>query len=99
MTSAKLYIYIGVESRDLFIDEAHMALGIFPVYFPACCLLRFVAFFFSEHAYFRMYEYDFLNNNSKVFQQKPTLKTKSLKYTEQIQQMNFVNKSRPSNPN
>ena len=36
-TSAKLYIYIGVESRDLFIDEAHTALGIFPVYFP--CML------------------------------------------------------------
>ena len=28
-------------SRDLLIDEAHMALGIF----PACCLLRFAAFF------------------------------------------------------
>ena len=36
-TSAKLYIYIGVRSRDLFIDEAHMALGIFPVSFP--CML------------------------------------------------------------
>ena len=36
-TSAKLYIYIGVGSRDLFIDEAHMALGIFPVFFP--CML------------------------------------------------------------
>ena len=34
-TSAKLYIYIGVGS--LFIDEAHMALGIFPVFFP--CML------------------------------------------------------------
>ena len=28
-TSAKLYIYIGVGARDLYIDEAHMALGIF----------------------------------------------------------------------
>ena len=37
MTSAKLYIYIGVGSRDLFIDEAHMALGIFPVFF--LCML------------------------------------------------------------
>ena len=37
MTSAKLYIYIGVGSRDLFIDEAHTALGIFPVFFP--CML------------------------------------------------------------
>ena len=36
-TSAKLYIYIGVGSRDLFIDEAHTALGIFPVSFP--CML------------------------------------------------------------
>ena len=36
-TSAKLYIYIGVGSRDLFIDEAHTVLGIFPVFFP--CML------------------------------------------------------------
>ena len=36
-TSAKLYIYIRVRSRDLFIDEAHTALGIFPVFFP--CML------------------------------------------------------------
>ena len=34
-TSAKLYIYIGVGARDLYIDEAHTALDIF----------RFVAFF------------------------------------------------------
>ena len=34
-TSAKLYIYIGVGSRDLFIDKAHTALDIF----------RFAAFF------------------------------------------------------
>ena len=27
--SAKLYIYIGVWARDLYIDEAHMALDIF----------------------------------------------------------------------
>ena len=46
MTSAKLYIYIGVGSRDLFINEAHMALGIFPVFFPACCLVRFAAFYY-----------------------------------------------------
>ena len=32
MTSAKLYIYIGVGSRDLFIDEAHTELGIFLVF-------------------------------------------------------------------
>ena len=44
-TSAKLYIYIGVGSRDLFIDEAHTALGIPQYFFPACCLLRFAAFF------------------------------------------------------
>ena len=37
MTSAKFYIYIGVGSRDLFIDEAHTALGIFQVFFP--CML------------------------------------------------------------
>ena len=36
-TSAKLYIYIVVGSRDLFIDKAHTALGIFPVFFP--CML------------------------------------------------------------
>ena len=36
-TSAKHYIYIGVGSRDLFIDEAHTALGMFPVSFP--CML------------------------------------------------------------
>ena len=29
----KPYIYIGVGSRDLFIDEAHTALGIFTVFF------------------------------------------------------------------
>ena len=28
-TSAKLYIYIGVGARDLYIDEAHIALDIF----------------------------------------------------------------------
>ena len=47
-TCAKLYIYIGVGSRDLFIDEAHMALGIFLVFFPACCRLRFAAFFTDD---------------------------------------------------
>ena len=40
-TSAKLYYYIGVRPRDLFIDEAHTVLHIF----PACCLVRFAAFF------------------------------------------------------
>ena len=47
MNSAKLYIHSGVGSRNLFIDEAHTALGmgIFPVFSPACCLLRFAAFF------------------------------------------------------
>ena len=35
MTSAKLYIYIGVWARDLYIDEARMALDMF----------RFAAFF------------------------------------------------------
>ena len=39
-TSAKLYYYIGVSWRDLFIDEAHTMLDIF----PACCLVRFAAF-------------------------------------------------------
>ena len=33
----KTYIYFGVGSRDLFIDKAHTALGIFPVFFP--CML------------------------------------------------------------
>ena len=28
-TIAKLYIYVGVEARDLYIDEGHMALDIF----------------------------------------------------------------------
>ena len=38
-TSAKLYIYIGLGARDMFIDEAHMALDIFrfAVFFP--CML------------------------------------------------------------
>ena len=36
-TSAKLYSYIGVGSRDLFSDKAHTALGMFPVFFP--CML------------------------------------------------------------
>ena len=36
MTNAKLYIYNGVGARDLYIDEAHMALDIF----------RFAAFFY-----------------------------------------------------
>ena len=40
-TSAKLYYYIGVRSRDLFIDKAHTVLDIF----PACCLVRFASFF------------------------------------------------------
>ena len=29
MTITKLYIYIGVEVKDLYIDEAHTALDIF----------------------------------------------------------------------
>ena len=39
-TRAKLYIYDGVGLRDLFIDEAHMALDTFRfvVFFP-CMLL------------------------------------------------------------
>ena len=36
-TSARHYIYSGVGSRDLFMDEANTALGIFPVFFP--CML------------------------------------------------------------
>ena len=36
-TSAKLYINIEVGSRNLFIDEAHTELGIFPVSFH--CML------------------------------------------------------------
>ena len=44
MTSAKLNIYIEVGSRDLFIDEAHTALDIL----PACCLVRFAAFFLTD---------------------------------------------------
>ena len=39
--SCKDDYYIGVWSRDLFIDEAHMTLDIF----PACCLVRFAALF------------------------------------------------------
>ena len=38
-TSAKLYIYNGVVARDLYIDEAHMALDIF----------RFAAFFLKNN--------------------------------------------------
>ena len=42
-TSTKLYIYIGVGSRDFFIDEAHMALDIFriAVFFPCLCFAAF----------------------------------------------------------
>ena len=32
---------------DLFIDEAHTALCIFPVFFPCMLLLRFTAFFYN----------------------------------------------------
>ena len=38
MTGAKLYIYNGVGAKDLYIDEAHMALDIF----------RFVIFAFQN---------------------------------------------------
>ena len=31
-TSAKLYIYIGVGARDLYIDEAHTAVDIFRIW-------------------------------------------------------------------
>ena len=41
-TIAKLYIYIGVEGRNLYIDEAHMALDIF----------RFAAFFWLHIKFF-----------------------------------------------
>ena len=34
-----LYIYIGVGSRDFFIDEAHTVLGIFPVFLVAVATL------------------------------------------------------------
>ena len=37
-TSVKLYIYIGVGARDLYIDKAHTALDIF----------RFAVFFFYK---------------------------------------------------
>ena len=40
------YIYIGVGSGDLFIDEAHTVLGIFPVCFP-CMLLTPLCGIFS----------------------------------------------------
>ena len=46
-TSAKLDIYIGVWSRDLFIDEAFTVLGIFPVFFP-CMLPTLLCGIFSE---------------------------------------------------
>ena len=50
-TSAKLYIYIGVGSRDLFIDEAHTALGIFPVFFPCMLPTPLCDIFFIENNY------------------------------------------------
>ena len=52
-TSAKLYIYIGVGSRDLFIDRAHTVLDIY----PACCLVRFVAFFSPDPCFGIIYIY------------------------------------------
>ena len=41
-TSAKLYMYIGVGPRDLYIDEAHMALDIFcfAAFFLYICINR-----------------------------------------------------------
>ena len=39
-TSAKLYIHIGVEARDLYIDEAHTALNIFFLGHPLYVKLR-----------------------------------------------------------
>ena len=50
-TSAKLYVYIGVGSRDLFIDEAHTTLGIFPVislYNAYSALRHFIEYFPSK---------------------------------------------------
>ena len=39
-TSAKLYIYIGVGARDLYIDESHTALDIFRMrHFLVCTQL------------------------------------------------------------
>ena len=57
-TSAKLHIYIGVGSRDLIIDKAHTALGIFPVSFPCmlptplCGIFRcFIVYSFKIHSW------------------------------------------------
>ena len=47
-TIAKLYIYIGVGSRELFIDEAHTALGIFSVFFPCMLPIPLCRFFMYE---------------------------------------------------
>merc|ERR1712081_57260 len=47
-TAHKLYIYIGVGSRDLFIDEAHTALGIFPVFFPCMLPTPFCGIFWDS---------------------------------------------------
>ena len=55
-TSAKLYIHIGVGSRDLFIDEAHKALGIFPVFFP-CMLPTPLCGILKSDQWFKSYAY------------------------------------------
>ena len=46
--SAKLYIYIGVEARDLYIDEAHTALNIFcfAVFFLVSSESLFISIYF-----------------------------------------------------
>ena len=54
-TSARLYIYIEVGSRDLFIDEAHTALC-FAVFFP-CMLPRPVCGIFYH---LKDYTYNFI---------------------------------------
>ena len=59
-TSAKHYIYVGVGSRDLFIDEAHMALDIF----------RYAVFFYSNilfplKLFDQLYLFTFSASNSR----------------------------------
>ena len=45
MISAKLYIYIGVGSRHLFLDKAHTALDIFRFALFLFLILGFVSYF------------------------------------------------------
>ena len=74
----------------MFIDEAYTALGIFPVFPPACCLLHFAAFFI----YFMHKAQDILisfikQHNIPLYSQR--VSNKYFTNTEQRQLLSFPN--------